>query len=69
MAKHDSDHDLNKMLFEELPSDDESISSFNDTEDDETYFLECNNNTLLVIESDSDTDKNVDIFKYRSSLT
>lgn len=36
MAKRYSDHEVYEMLFEELPSNDESLSSIDDTDDDET---------------------------------
>jgi len=63
MTKHYSDHEINEMLFEDLPS-------FDDTEDDETYFPEHNNNnTLLVVESDSDSDENLEILNIEENVT
>jgi len=69
MAKRYSDHEVNEMLFEDLPSDDESISSIDDTDDDQTYFPEPNNNNTLIMESDSDSDKNVEILNIEENVT
>lgn len=69
MAKRYSDHEVNEMLFEDLPSDDESLSSIDDTDDDETYVPEPNNNTLLVTDPDSDSDENVEILNIEENVT
>ncbi|KAL4084986.1 hypothetical protein QTP88_027839 [Uroleucon formosanum] len=56
------------MLFEDLPSDDESLSSIDDTDDDETYVPEPNNN-ILVMESDLESDENVEILNIEENVT
>lgn len=46
---------LNWMIFEDLPSDDESVSSIDDTDDEETSRNPClgsNNDKLLILEYD-----------------
>jgi len=69
MAKRYSDLEVNEMLFEDLPSDDESLSSIDDTDDDETYVPEPNNNILLVMDSDSESDENVEILNIEENVT
>ncbi|KAL4127508.1 hypothetical protein QTP88_011675 [Uroleucon formosanum] len=56
------------MLFEDLPSDDKSLSSIDDTDDDETYAPEPNNN-ILVMESDLESDENVEILNIEENVT
>jgi len=69
MAKRYSDLELNEMLFEDLPSDDESLSSIDDTDDDQTYVPEPNNNILLVLESDSESDENLEILNIEENVS
>jgi hypothetical protein len=47
------------MLFEDLPSDDESLSLVDDIDVNETYIPEPNNHTLFITESDSEIDEHV----------
>lgn len=49
------------MLSKDLQSDDESVSSIDDTDDYETYFTEQNYNYTLVMVSDSNSDEIVEI--------
>lgn len=57
------------IIFEDLPSDDNSISSVDNSDDDETYSSELskpNSTQSVVVESPStseDKDENVEIFK------
>lgn len=61
MAKKYTDHELNEMIFVDLPSDNESLTVIDDIDVDETYFPGLVNDTLLVMESDTDSDENVEI--------
>ncbi|CAI6353784.1 unnamed protein product [Macrosiphum euphorbiae] len=60
--------EINDIIFEDLPSDDDSISSVDNSDDDETYFPKLSVPTcpqFVVVESSSSSDneeENVDIF-------
>jgi hypothetical protein len=69
MSQYYNDHEIQEILFEDLPSDDESISSIDNTDDDETYIPEPNNDNILVFESDSDSEEDVEILNIEENIT
>jgi hypothetical protein len=56
------------MIFEDLPLDDEIVSSIDDSDGDETYFPWPDNDTILVMKFDSDSDENVDILNNEENV-
>jgi hypothetical protein len=39
MAKNHTDHELNQMIYEDLPSDNDSVSSIDNIDDNEIYYF------------------------------
>ena len=68
MSRLVKESEINDIIFEDLPSDDDSISSVDNSDDDETYFPKLSVPTcpqFVVVESSSSSDneeENVDIF-------